>query len=324
MWLKRQFAQHALGGREATRWIRSQNRTPTHVFVYGGGTGYAVRVLSTARAVGAVSVADVVEWYSPRQFSGSVVAPAWLSAQAALRWVYPRFNAVIAISTFLRDRYPRVRVREVVPPTLHVNRQESDRAAAAGTGGAASVRLCYFGTPGKKDLLGQIIEGFARARDELRPGIELSLTVVGPTTEEVASLLDDSVPAGVTIMGRVSQMAVADVVQRCDFSILLRPEARYSRAGFPTKFVESLATGTPVISNLTSDLSAFLQDGVNGFVVAGSTGADLAECLLRASRLTLDQRLAMRGAARATALRHFDVNVTTPLLARLMLGETDG
>ncbi len=38
-------------------------------------------------------------------------------------------------------------------------------------------------------------------------------------------------------------------------------------AGFPTKFVESLGAGCPVITNYTSDLDLYLKNGFNGFVV---------------------------------------------------------
>ena len=36
-------------------------------------------------------------------------------------------------------------------------------------------------------------------------------------------------------------------------------------AGFPTKFVESISCGTPVITNKTSDLDKYLVESKNGF-----------------------------------------------------------
>lgn len=52
-----------------------------------------------------------------------------------------------------------------------------------------------------------------------------------------------------------------------DFSILLREKNRGTMAGFPTKIVESLSLGVPVITTETSDLKNYIQDGINGFIV---------------------------------------------------------
>ena len=36
-------------------------------------------------------------------------------------------------------------------------------------------------------------------------------------------------------------------------------------AGFPTKFVESMTAGTPIITNKTSDIELYLKEGETGF-----------------------------------------------------------
>ena len=38
-------------------------------------------------------------------------------------------------------------------------------------------------------------------------------------------------------------------------------------AGFPTKFVESISCGVPVIMNDTSDIRQYLSDGKNGILI---------------------------------------------------------
>jgi len=88
--------------------------------------------------------------------------------------------------------------------------------------------------------------------------------------------------------------------------VLLRPPARYAQAGFPTKVVESLALGTPVICNLTSDLGNYIHDGAEGIVCADYQPEDLVAALERALALSVEQRAAMRAAARARAEAAFD------------------
>ena len=52
-----------------------------------------------------------------------------------------------------------------------------------------------------------------------------------------------------------------------DFAMFLRDDNRVSRAGFPTKFVESISAGVPVITNKTSNIEDYLIPGKNGFFV---------------------------------------------------------
>jgi len=104
------------------------------------------------------------------------------------------------------------------------------------------------------------------------------------------------------------------VVRHADFSLLLRNEARYSRAGFPTKFVESLAVGTPVIANLTSDLHRYLKEGDTGFICTGPAPEDLETALIRAIAMSQEHHAAMRTRCRTVATESFDYRAfVTPL-----------
>ena len=107
-------------------------------------------------------------------------------------------------------------------------------------------------------------------------------------------------------LGRVPQDKVAEYVAMADFSVLLREPAHFANAGFPTKFVESMANGTPVIANLTSDLGLYLQDGVNGLVCADHSVDAFVATLRRALALTKEQKCGMRNAARQQAEMAFD------------------
>ena len=91
-----------------------------------------------------------------------------------------------------------------------------------------------------------------------------------------------------------------------------------TEAGFPTKFVESLACGVPVIANLTSDLARFLRDGQEGLVCSGYSAADFSEVLERASKLRSSELTEMRQAARRTAESAFDYRNYTDTLRTLI------
>jgi glycosyltransferase involved in cell wall biosynthesis len=259
-----------------------------------------------ARNSGVTTIADVVEWYSPRQFRGGFASPSWLSAQLSLRLAYPQFDAVIAISEYLAGRYGAThRPAIVVPPTLDTQGIAAQQVRPKEDKGRRRLTVCYFGSPGKKDLLPEIVRGFSAARSA-RPDIDFVLRIAGPQIADVRDALDGHVPDGVQVVGRLPHDEVGAFVRSADFSLLLRPQATYSRAGFPTKFVESLANSTPVIANHTSDLARYLTDGGAGLVVEVATAEALASTLDRAASITSAQLGEMRENAREIAMTRFD------------------
>jgi glycosyltransferase involved in cell wall biosynthesis len=96
-----------------------------------------------------------------------------------------------------------------------------------------------------------------------------------PEDEEVVASLGERV----SFLGKMSHKDVLLYLKRADFSIFYRAKTRVTMAGFPTKFSESISCGTPVITNLTSDLSAYLKDGINGFIIEENIDRSLKEIL---------------------------------------------
>ncbi|MER7442047.1 glycosyltransferase [Micromonospora avicenniae] len=289
-------------GRRTVRWLAEQPTNPAAVIVYGGGVQYAGRLERWCRRNRVPLVADVVEWYAPHQLWGGALGPVHLSAKLALHHYYPRCQGIIAISSLL-ERHYQARGCHVlrVPPTTDVlNIKPGERLRDPGESG---VNVVYFGTPGRKDLLAPIV----RAAGVVSRTAPLTLSVYGPSVDQVRDLVGHgALSSSVRVPGRVPQQEMKDVVGRADFSIVVRPSARFTHAGFPTKLVESLACGTPVIVNLTSDIGRYLRDGLEGLVCADASQAELERVLVRAALLPASERLAMRAVARATAEAAFD------------------
>lgn len=293
-------------GAKTVAWLDSQETKPSHVFVYGGSAQYMLRLLPWCKRHGIPLIADVVEWYDPRQMTGGVLGPFNLSAKFALRFLYPRCDGVVAISQLLADYYeakgcPVIRV----PPTVDVARIDVGGSAPSSKDG--KLTLVYAGTPGKKDLLGNVIDAAALV-DPL--GTRLKLLVMGPTLKQVKEMMGGAeLPVCVEVLGRVEQSLVADYIKSSDFSVLLREPLRFANAGFPTKFVESMSNGTPVMANLTSDLGLYLHDGIEGLVCADCSTEALVAVLNKALLLSPAELAAMRLAAREQAERSFDFRV---------------
>ena len=107
--------------------------------------------------------------------------------------------------------------------------------------------------------------------------------------------------------GKVSRNIVLDFMMHTNFTVLLRsPTLRYAKAGFPSKVIESMATGTPVICNITSDLSDFLCDGDNSIIVKGCTASDFKDAISRALQLSYEDLNRLSYNARMTIESRFD------------------
>ena len=304
-------------GLRTVAWLEAQQTPPSHVVVYGGSAQYMLRLLPWCNRRGVPLIADVVEWYDPRQLSGGILGPFNLSAKLALRFLYPRCDGIIAVSRLLADYYAASELPVVrIPPTTDVTGNAlSTRHLVAEDG---RLTLVYAGTPGKKDLIGNVLAAVSRVDPQ---GNRLRLLVMGPTVEQLKDIAGVSrLPPCVENLGRIDQASVAAYIRSADFSVLLREPLRFANAGFPTKFVESMSNGTPVIANLTSDLGLYLHDGVEGLVCTGHSAEALVAALRRAMALSRRELNAMRIAARHQAECSFDFRVYVGALSEFLEG----
>jgi glycosyltransferase involved in cell wall biosynthesis len=88
--------------------------------------------------------------------------------------------------------------------------------------------------------------------------------------------------------------------------VLLRPHSRYAEAGFPTKLVESLSAGLPIITNVTSDISEYVRDFEEGAIVPGYSPAAFAQTVQKVLTLPAGRRQYMREKAKERARLSFD------------------
>ncbi len=268
------------------------------------------------RLLGGRMLVDVVERHDVSQFARGWRDP-YLLRHRYTSWLAARLpDKLLVISDELQDRFgggvdtlvlpPAVDVDEYVP---HLPREPQ-----------GSLRLLYAGSPGRKDLLAEILQALDRLPAGEQPGA--ALTIAGVTPPQLGadagagllSRLGDSV----RVLGVVSRAEVHRHLAEADFALLVRPTAGYAKAGFPSKVPESLAAGCPLILNYTSDLRRYLDDGKQVLVCRGSTADDIAEALHRALALSDVEWNAMSIAARETARNRFDYRVWAGPLAEFL------
>lgn len=282
-------------------WLTTIHPQPDLVISYGGTGLFQSSVRRWARGSGVRRIVDSVEWYDRRHLPGGAWGVRALDNEVSMRWRYPRHDGVIAISSLL-ERHYSARGAQVLrlPPVMDVRSQSPLEKSTSGP-----LVLLYAGTPGRKDNLGAVVRGIGMVDPH---GDRVRLEVVG-TQESAAAGLPDMpsvIPAGVRFHGTVTRDRVLEMVASADYVPLLRPNARYANAGFPTKVVEAMAVGTPVIANLTSDLGDHIRDRETGLVCPISEAEAFAEALGVAVQGGRRMSAALGAGAREEALRAFD------------------
>ena len=156
-----------------------------------------------------------------------------------------------------------------------------------------------------------MVYGFRQLSSDERNGVEFH--VIGVDENQLISICGveksciDDLEGTLFVHGRVSRDEALKWVQNADFTMLIRDESlRYAKAGFPTKVVESLSSGTPVVCNISSDLGEYLEEGKNAFIINGHSAESVSEALRRIIPLKTDSLDIMRKEARKTAEKYFD------------------
>jgi glycosyltransferase involved in cell wall biosynthesis len=295
------------------------------IIVYNGPSLMFLRLLAFGRAHGIPVIADTSEWFDPCQITCGRMNPTWLDSEIRMRVMQKKTGDVFAISRFLQEYYERAGCRVIyVPPLVDMaGVSRYLRPVPVRPSPFAPLQLVYAGIPGKKDLIGHVIRAIGLF-DELERDVHL--TLVGPTASEVRHLLGadgallDMLAKHITCCGRKTYTETLTLLAAADFTILLRPDKRFTRAGFPTKFVESLSLGVPVIANRTGDLGDYLTDGREGVVLDAATPEACRDGILRVLALPREQWQAMRQHARERAEASFAYERFSSALCKFVEG----
>lgn len=251
-------------------------------------------------------IVESCEWYDNSNFLLRRFDPRFIRNEMMIKKGFKEASGFISISRLLSDHNgsflkPSVRI----PTILDVKETEWTPSRQR-----ERIELVYAGNPGRsKELLAPIIAGMA-ADERLLNKFRLHVYGVSRAqllrnegvTEELLRMAGDSV----VVHGKVDQREMVNILLNADYAVFVRPRRRSSDAGFPTKLGESMACGLPVIANDTGDISLYLEDGVNGYLLSDNTAHAVTSTLNKISQLSSKELDGQRVAARTTAELSFD------------------
>ncbi len=293
------------------------------VICYNGTSRFLSSMRKWSLRHGVACIADCTEWYNSAHLPGGRFGPVALDEWLRMRLVTPRLSKCIAISHYLDRYFTSAGMKTCrVPATIDLEaikwRNPDLLQARKESSPSGKLQLIYAGVPGRKDRIAQVAQAASHVRD-------VHLTFVGPDQKELGLLLGadviepDESGQRIDFTGKVAADRVPALVAKADFSVIIRSDERYAQAGFPTKLVESLASGTPVITTVSGDEATVIEDGKNGFVLRSGDLEEVMSVLRRARDLSSDEKLRMRGEA-LRAARKFDYREYVEPL-RLFLGK---
>jgi glycosyltransferase involved in cell wall biosynthesis len=260
---------------------------PDIIITYGSTTRIFPLLWIYCKFKGIKLVVDVVEWYDYSHVPLGRFGPFALDTYLSMHFWNRMADGLIVISNFLMEYYLSSKRPVVLVPILKLNFfQEFVNLDVIDS---KSINICYVGYPGKKDLILEFIWALQRF-----DGCIINFHLIGVSKAELSHLIKNQLPANIIVHGKVKRDAALLILSQCHYSIILRPNKRFAQAGFPTKFVESLSCGTPVISNLTSDISKYLFDLENGVILNSISEVDIISSLIRICNLKHEQYVQMR------------------------------
>ncbi len=225
------------------------------------------------------SYADVTEWYSVSGRPPVERLVKGVDTFYAMRIVHKKMDGLIVISKYLERYYRHHKKIACIPPLVDVS-EEKWRSTSEKS--LDLLKLVYAGSPGKKDRIDILVTALQEVTREYR------LDVAGITEEEYLALYPEQAEwirtnEKIIFHGRLSHRETLELIKAANYSCFFRDVSRLTSAGFPTKLVEALSCGTPVLTNRTSDIGEYLTGGKNGILIKETSTEEISKALNHAA-----------------------------------------
>lgn len=263
---------------------------PTMIIAYNYQSIALYRLYKFSKKHNIPLIADCTEWYMS---SGSLIFKIVKSFDTYLRMqvVHPKLDGIITISKYLYNYYHSYTDNVILLPPLVDKEQSKWKNVKQNVAKHERINLIYAGFPvmGNNDRLDLLIDALSVLFDKY--SILTNFTIIGLDIEHYYKIysvksLPKNIEDYINFKGCISHNEVLQAVANADFEIFLRDDNIANAAGFPTKFVESISCGTPVLTNLSSNIEMFLKEGYNGYALDNSSLECLVNSLLKPLKLS--------------------------------------
>lgn len=237
---------------------------------------------------------DVVEWYSKEQFKYGSLDIRYISKQLENAWLINQSCRIISISNYLYEYFKRKGIKTVRIPII----ADRNNLVEVSSLKAYSLRtIIYAGSHFKMDNVLLVIKSLSLIPIEKQKCIRFQVYGFSEdrVRKEVGLDLWSRTKHMVFAYGRRPNTEILKAYAESDFTILFRdPSCRVNQAGFPSKVIESMSKGVPILCNYSSDLNEFLVNGINSIITKDLSVAAIVESLERIINMTDEEVIGMK------------------------------
>jgi len=230
----------------------------------------------------------------------------------AMRFAYRHADKVIANSEFTRDELLKLAVPEqrivLIYPGVDVERFRpglpcDDLRARIGCS-VADQLLLSVGRLSRRKGFDQVVRCLPILQDKF-PTLHYAVVGIGEDHDHLRELAKElGVPERVHLLGHVSVSELPRWYNAADIFVMPNREIEGDVEGFGMVFIESSASGTPVVAGSSGGTSSSVCDGVSGFRIDGNSVEAIAGAIERLlGQQSLTERIALQG--REWVVRNF-------------------
>lgn len=252
-----------------------KSKSPDFVFLYNYPAIAQERIIAYCKRHDIKTIGDITEWYEPSYL------PKRIDTYLRMSFSNRHLDGIIAISRYLAEFYSGMKLLQLPPM---VDKSENKWKIQPVKRQDNLIHLVYIGTGSTKDRLDKIINGIKQTGTK-----KFNLDVIGITKEQFGIIYQqniDSSDLSITFHGRLPHREALKYLISADFQIFFRDIIRKNNAGFPTKLVESMSAGIPVITNRISNINDYVKNGDNSFMIEYPDEREICEILRRISELS--------------------------------------
>lgn len=227
-------------------------------------------------------IADCTEWYGAQGETFLKKTIKGIDSFFRMRILQKNLDGIIVISSYLYNYYKAYYQKKgsivLLPPLVDLSEKKWN-VSANSSKTENRIMLYYAGSPGKeKDKINKIVHSIAA----LKSKHSVFFRCIGISLEQYLNQYPEDVQLVKDMSSRIiftkhlSHVECISHLSSSDFSIFFREDNLITKAGFPTKLVESISCGIPVITNDTSDIKKYIESGKNGFIIGANIENDLS------------------------------------------------
>ena len=241
--------------------IKNAKRFDTFI-IYGGYAFYMLPFILLKPFFKYKVVYDSVEIYLSKRILKTILSPNTWNHLIGYNFLIRFFDGAICISSYIQEKHKRQGLKTVIVPPIFLNENtEKEQNIRFGNIPDNKIKILFYGFPGKKDSLNNLVKVFLfnKSLEE-----KFDVTIIGLNIDQYKKYCNENgifeFPENFILKGKLGLDEVYKELMDTDFTFLQRPYTITTKAGFPSKLVESLFFKVPSILNLTSDMGKYEID----------------------------------------------------------------